>query len=404
MREQPNQVQPARVQPPSRSRVLLVDDNEGLTHIWAYALEDAGYQVAIAHSGGEALAAAARRAYDLAILDLQLPDLTGLEVFTALRADRPDMEGILITAHASVESAVKAVNCGVHSYLVKPVSHQVMCIQVERALERQRLLQERETHRRELEAAYRREHRIAETLQRGILGDTPLSLPGLRVACRYQAALDEAEIGGDFYDVIPLDDRMVGLVIGDVSGKGLEAARFTALTKYMLYGYALEDPDPARVMSLLNQALIRRAGYEVFVTLFFGLLDRATGDLTFSNAGHECPLLMRPGQGASEHLRTCGPPVGAFPEAKYPASLAHFGPEDSLLLYTDGASDARHGGRWLGSDGLERLLRRHAGPDPQETLADIYAGILGFARGQLHDDFAFMLVRRTYADLKELLP
>ena len=111
----------------------------GLAEVWSFVLEDAQCEVTVVGNGGEALAAASRLEFDVAVLDLQMPDLSGLEVFVALKADRSDIEGIIITGHASMDSAIEAVNRGVFSYLVKPVSPDVLRILVERALERQHL-------------------------------------------------------------------------------------------------------------------------------------------------------------------------------------------------------------------------------------------------------------------------
>ncbi len=374
--------------------VLIVDDNRGLTDLWSFALSDAGYHALLAHSGHEALALRPDAPINVAVLDLQLPDMTGLEVFLALRERTPDMEGIIITGHASTGSAVEALHRGIHSYLIKPVELPMLCAQVERALERQRLLREREQHLRDLEHAYAREARIAETLQRCLLGDVPTSLPGLTLAHRYQPALEEAEVGGDFYDVVPLGNGLVGLMIGDVSGKGLEAARFTALAKDVAYGYAVEDPDPGKVLSRLNHVLTHRTAYEVFVTLFLGVLDIRHGRLLYSNAGHEPALLHRPASGATDWLEAVGPPAGAVPGSKYRTHETSLDPEDVLMLYTDGASGARRDDTWLGVDGLVKILAQHIQPDLDRALQSIYARILEFGGEHRHDDIAILLVRR----------
>ncbi len=554
------EVAPPATTPPARPKVLVVDDNVGLAEIWSFVLEDAGCEVTIADSGGAALAAASRELFDLAVLDLQMPDLNGLEVFTALRADNPDVEGVIITGHASMESAMDAVNAGLYGYMVKPVAPDALRVTVERALERQRLaaenrrmlshlgalqevldtalqsvgladafqrmaqavvdamkvdqvtlllqepggdlvvagafpshdgkrtqtrirpgegfagrvfaenrplqlrdvqhatlaspylpqlgirsllgapvtsggrpigvlhvgtrrdrefsdhevnllvaitepvalavekarlLEEREQHLRELEIAYRRQRHIAEALQRAFLPGVPVHTPGIDVAHRYKAALAEAEVGGDFYDILPLQDGTVALLMGDVSGKGLDAAVYTALTKYTVRSYALENPDPKHVMEALNRAFLRQAGPEIFATLFYGVLDPATHRLRYTNAGHEPALLYRVGGGRTEQLCSTGPLAGVIEDADYPTEAVQLEAGDLLLLYTDGATDAARGSEWLGTEGLQRILEQHLQPDTQAMLEAIYASILEFARGSLRDDIALMLVRAT---------
>ncbi|HPO74547.1 MAG TPA: SpoIIE family protein phosphatase [Armatimonadota bacterium] len=541
-----------------RPKVLVADDNVGLAEIWSFVLEDAGCDVTIADSGGAALAAVAREAFDIAVLDLQMPDLSGLEVFTAIQADNADVQGIIITGHASMESAMDAVNRGVFGYLVKPVTPDALRVMVERALERrrltvenramlshlsalqqvldtalravgvadafqsisqvmvdamgvdqvtlilldeggnlvataaypveteiyegprlrpgegfsgrvfaecqplqirdirdssvrseilktmgirslvgvpllsggkpigvlhvgtrrervfddseirlllsiseriglavekERLLMEREAHRRELEVAYQRERRIAETLQRSFLPNVDVGVPGIAVAHLYQPALSEAEVGGDFYDIIELNGGVLGLVMGDISGKGLDAAVYTALTKYTIRSYALEDPDPGRVMSLLSEAFMRQANPEIFTTLFYGVLDIRRQCIAYVNAGHEPPILYRAGTGKIERICSSGPLAGVISDPGYETQEIPFHCGDLMLLYTDGATDASHDGAWLGIEGLEDLLRTHIEDEVQNTLNAIWNGIGEFAHGKLRDDVALMLVR-----------
>ncbi|MBI3947648.1 MAG: SpoIIE family protein phosphatase [Armatimonadetes bacterium] len=548
-----------------RPEVLVVDDNLGLAEVWGFLLEDAGYAVTLAGSAGDALAAAAHTAFDAAVLDLQLPDLSGLELFAALRADIPDIEGVLITGHATTESAIEATNRGLFSYLVKPASPDQVRLLTARALERKRiqsenrqmlshlsalqdvldaalesvgltdvmqrvlravvaatdadgarlllqepdgslavkaahpfedevalsirqsssegfagrifsqhrplqisdavrspivassylrtaglrsllgvpllvgdraigvlqigtrrdqsfsdrdvrlleaiaqrtvlaiekarLLEEREQHLRQVEQAYERERRIAETLQRSLLPDLRIHVSGLQIAYLYQAAMIEAEVGGDFYDMVELRDGLVGVIIGDVSGKGLDAAVYTALAKYTLRSYALEDPDPGRVLERLNRAFARQSGEETFATLFFGVVDLVPGRLVYASAGHEPGLLHHPDRGATERLPATGPIAGVLPDASYGTVEVAFTNHDVLLLYTDGASDARRDNEFLGPEGLQRLLESCLQPDLQGALADIYDGILRFSRRRLRDDTALLLLRRRPEEL-----
>ncbi len=384
---------------PGRPKVLIADDNRDLAELWSLILGDAGYDADVAASGGDALAAMSHQAYNLGVLDLSLPDVNGLDLFTAMRADIPEVEGIMITGHASTDSAAEALNRGFYGYLLKPVEPDYLRIMVDRASERQRLLLEREEQHRQLEVAYKRERRIAETLQRSLLPDLHVNVPGIHVACLYEAGMSEAEVGGDFYDVVPMSDGVVGVVLGDVSGKGLDAAVYTALTKYTLRSYALEDPDPGHVLRRLNRAFYLQSREETFTTLFFAVIDLRSGKLTYASAGHEPALLYRPDLGTTEWLHATGAAAGVIPDADYTTVEVEFSDHDALLLYTDGASDARRGSEWLRAEGLQRLLEQNLQPDAQATVAAIYRGILSFARAGLRDDTALLLLRRQPEEL-----
>ena len=222
---------------------------------------------------------------------------------------------------------------------------------------------------------------------------------GLDVETLYRPARDEAQVGGDYFDVFALDGGRLALVVGDVSGKGLEAASRTAEIKYTLRAYLREHSDAASALSRLNSFLCESQAMEAgddeyFVVLTLAVLDPSTGAARLAVAGAEPPIVLHPG-GAFDEVAVSGVPLGIAPKATYLAADLHLEPGDLLLVATDGVTEARRGNQFLGNDGMARLA---AASLPRGSLADIGEGILegakAFASGRLHDDICLLLARR----------
>lgn len=241
--------------------------------------------------------------------------------------------------------------------------------------------------------AYERERRIAETLQRALLPTVPPSIDDFEIADKYAAASAEAEIGGDFYDVFQLSPHKFGIVIADVSGKGLSAGVHTAMVKYMLRAYALDNPDPVTLATKLNAGVYKFSGQEMFITLFYGVLDTAKKEMQYVNAGHELPLLFGEDRKICMRLATTGTAMGIVENYSFEMERVDFLPGDVLLFYTDGATDARRDGNFLGIEGLESLFCSVAGGDAHQIVDDIDKGVREYAEGFLRDDIALLVLK-----------
>lgn len=246
--------------------------------------------------------------------------------------------------------------------------------------------------------SYERERHIAETLQNSLSG-VPPEVSGLDIATAYHPAMQgQANIGGDFYDVFRIRDDVYGLVIGDVSGKGLDAAVHWAMVKYTLRAFALDgELEASLVLGRVNEVVcsLEQQG-DVFVTLFYGILDVPSGVLRYASAGHDSPILLRSG-GRIEYLESTGRALGLLGGAFYDQCSVTLDPGDTLLMYTDGATDARCGSQFLELEGVTRLAVRNAEGSCAELVNGLYSDVVAFSRGGLHDDVALLALRRTAA-------
>lgn len=247
---------------------------------------------------------------------------------------------------------------------------------------------------------YERERGIAETLQRSLLPKTLPEIPGAAVATRYLPAKAEVEVGGDWYDVFVLQDGRVGLVMGDVAGRGIRAASVMGQLQNSLRAYALEGYTPAAVMERLNRIL----DPSEMATLCYLQFDPATWTIQYANAGHPPPLVISP-EGSAVFLENGAPPVGGMALVTYRNEIASLSPGSTIILYTDGLVEVR--GESI-DDGLARLVRaveEWPGGNLDGLLDRILKGLLGGESAI--DDVALVALRASRLDpahLKLRLP
>jgi GAF domain-containing protein/anti-sigma regulatory factor (Ser/Thr protein kinase) len=234
---------------------------------------------------------------------------------------------------------------------------------------------------------FEREHRVAETLQRSLQPERLPDLPGLPMAARYVPGADEGQVGGDWYDVIPLPSGEVGLAMGDVVSRGLRAAAVMGQLRTTLRAYAMDGHPPGVVLSRLGR-LVRGFEPREMATLVYLVLDRETGAVRLASAGHPPPLVVESGRARFiEGGRSV--PLGAGQEPEYPEVADTLPDGATLLLYTDGLVERRD--MWI-DEGLRRLAERAgmAPSDPHLLCDDIIDALVGHAP---RDDVALLAVR-----------
>jgi PAS domain S-box-containing protein len=239
---------------------------------------------------------------------------------------------------------------------------------------------------------YEREHRIAVTLQRSMLlaqDDIPQA-PGLLVAARYEPAATEADVGGDWYDVIPTPTGGLGLVMGDVAGKGLAAASMVSRLRSALRAYALEGHEPARVIEQLNRLVWAEGRDSQMATLIYMVVEPGESRIDWVNAGHPAPLLVN-GNGSPHYLEgATSVPLGVLPFPSYETITATMEPGSSLVLFTDGLIERP--GEVI-DEGMAKLAARvQEAPDDPEALCDHLLRTL-VPSGGATDDVAILMLR-----------
>src|SRR5215203_2698558 len=233
-----------------------------------------------------------------------------------------------------------------------------------------------------------REHRIAETLQRGLLPDRLPEVPGIGLAARYVPAGAEMAVGGDWYDVVELPSGRIGLAIGDVAGHGPRAASTMGQLRMALRAYALEEPSPAEVVRRLDRLVSRLLMSEI-VTLVYLVLDLDSGMVQFANAGHPPPLVVRAGGQISFLEDGLGPPLGCDDPGLPAEARFRLVPGSTLLLFTDGLVERR--GASI-DEGLQRLatVAMDCGQDIEAFCDQLLCSMV---EDDTADDVALVVIR-----------
>lgn len=241
------------------------------------------------------------------------------------------------------------------------------------------------------------ELRVARLIQENFLPKEAPELPGWQLAAYYRSA---REVGGDFYDCVELSEGRIGLVIADVTDKGVPAALVMASTRSLLRSSAQRLGSPGEVLARTNDQMVPDMPPNMFVTCFFGVLDPGTGRFRFANAGHDLPYVGAGGDVAE--LRATGMPLGLFPGMQYEEKEAEIGADQTLLLHSDGLAEAHGPARdMFGFPRIKALVREHTG---SQSLIDRLLTELGQFTGpewEQEDDVTLVTLHRTGAAMRE---
>ena len=273
--------------------------------------------------------------------------------------------------------------------LITGIAHQAATAIESKHLYDQKAKQERLTHELEL----------AHDIQAKLIPSHVPAPPGWEVAAFWRSA---QEIGGDFYDFIEVSRYQLGLVIADVAGKGMPAALYMALTRSLLRAVAPGQTDPGAVLARINQLLVPDTRRGMFVSLFYAILNIETGVLSYANAGHNPPLLIR-ADGQAEPLRSRSLVLGVQSEVEFKMEQSHLHQGDGLLLYTDGVIEVFDASADIfGEERLKILAQQNWNQGPQLLVEKVRQAVNAFsAIAQPADDFTLLALRRNPARIEE---
>jgi PAS domain S-box-containing protein len=243
---------------------------------------------------------------------------------------------------------------------------------------------------------YRDRDHIARTLQQSLLPPEPPSIEGIDLAALYRPAGEGIEVGGDFYDVFEIGEGEWTVALGDVVGKGPDAAALMGMVRHTIRAAAIRERAPARVLATVNAAVGRQTSEEQFCTAVAARL-RPQGDRVIawiSVAGHPPPVVLR-SDGSLHWIRGGGALLGVFDDAQLAEDELRLAPGDTLILYTDGVIEERGAQGAFGEEGLASVLRGAAGVTAAEIVGRIEGAVLSHGSGEPRDDIAILAVRAT---------
>ena len=362
-------------------KILVVDDTPSNIQSLAATLKPAGYQVLVATNGQQALDVMAKVRPDLILLDIMMPVMDGFEACANIKANANwhDIPIIFLTAKTETADLVKGFELGAVDYVSKPFNAHELMARVHTHLTVDRLRTSVSEKNAALEKAQQQmsaELDLARAMQVAIL---PSRFP-VAVGCDGAARmLPATTMGGDFYDFIELPGGRIGLVMADVSGKGVPAAFFMAVARTNLNALAATASGPADCLQRTNDVLLTQNPMDLFVTVFYAVFDPATGVLTYSNGGHNPPLLRR-AHGHVEMLTSAaGLVLGMFP-ASYDEDTVQLAPGDTLVLYTDGVTEAFNVDVQMYEEArLVERVRDDGGATAKGLVTAIFDSVIGFS-------------------------
>ena len=229
-------------------------------------------------------------------------------------------------------------------------------------------------------------------MQRSLLPRTRPDVPGLDVGDVY-ASSARVDVGGDVYDFMTLRDGRLAVVLGDVTGKGIEAAADMAMAKFVFRSLAREHPQPGEFLAAANEVVVEEVAPGKFVTLAYLVVDAQSGELVCACAGHPPPRVIQP-DGRVVSLVTRGLALGIDADQSYDEAHERLAPGAAVVVYTDGVVEARRDSELYGQERLDRVLSAGAGRPARELAEAVLEDCRAFAGGELGDDCAVVVIRR----------
>ncbi len=351
------------------------------------------YEFAFAQDGHEALERLRDdRGIEMVLSDINMPGMDGLTLLDQIPKVDPNLRAVIVSAYDDMDNIRSAMNRGAFDFLVKPIDFDDFRLTIKRTLNHLELLRDALSTRDRL-VALQRELEVASRMQQSILPTVFPETPGYQVFGNMEPARD---IGGDFFDVMDLGEGLIGLTIADVSGKGVPAALFMMSSRTLMKGSVSVISEPGSVLAEVNTLLEADNRAQMFVTLFYAVLDPQAGTLRYANGGHNPPLIVHPG-GSSTLLPSAGGIVlGVMPGLSYRQEVVKLKPGDIAILYTDGVTEATNSAyEEFGVERLQAIFAEHQPKSARAVSEAIFDAVHAFAgNAPQSDDITCVIVVR----------
>jgi sigma-B regulation protein RsbU (phosphoserine phosphatase) len=381
-------------------KILVVDDESDLEVLirqkFRKQIRENEYDFTFAQNGVEALSRIADHPdIGLVLSDINMPEMDGLTLLHRINElKNPALKAVIVSAYGDMENIRIAMNRGAFDFLTKPIDFSDLETTIAKTLEELAILRQATKDREQL-LSVRSDLNTAARIQQSILPRTFPPFPDRTDFEIFAEMVPAKEVGGDFYDFFFIDHDRLAFIIGDVSGKGVPAAIFMAVSRTLLKAIASQVVNPGETLRRINSMLIPESGGKMFVTVFYGVLNTRTGDVQFSYGAHNPPYIKRK-EGQIERIRQeSGFLLGMVDDMEYDVHKIVLHPGDTILLYTDGVTEAMNGNKELFNESrLETSLQRLNGHLLKDMLAGITSDVMQFGAGAPQADDVTMLALR----------
>jgi phosphoserine phosphatase RsbU/P len=368
-------------------RILIADDQPDLLDALRLLLKNEGIHLETVTSPEAVLTAVASRSFDLLLMDLNYTGDTtsgreGIDLLARVQALDSLLPVVVMTGWGSVDLAVEAMRRGVRDFVQKPWDNHQLIATLRSEIEEGRARRQRIEHEeRELQEALR--------IQRKLLPATMPQIEGLEIATSWQPA---SGVGGDCFDAVQFSPTRLGVSIADVVGKGIPAALLMSNLQATVRAFASDAALPSELCQQVNHVLCGNIAEGRFISFFYCLVDTEVGTLTYANAGHHPPILVR-ATGDVERLEAGGAVLGVFPDRTYEQSHTAIRTGDRLVLFTDGITEAQNDSdEQFGEERLEAMVTRNRACSAPALQARLSEAVAAFAGGHFQDDATLIVI------------
>jgi len=380
-------------------RILVVDDEPDLALLirqrFRKRVRASEFEFLFAENGAEALKLLGERSdIDIVLTDINMPVMDGLTLLAKLAQLDRLLKSVVVSAYGDMENIRTAMNRGAFDFLTKPIDFRDLEITLDKTISELDKLREGAQAKGRL-IAVKRELDLASDLQMSILPREIPPTPGHAAFDIHACMVPAREVGGDFYDFFLLNDHLLGFVIGDVAGKGVPGAIYMAVSRTIIRATALTCVSPDCCLTHANNVLCCENSTDLFVTLVYGTLDLRTGEVVYTNAGHNPPYLLTSNGEARELENQGGLVLGVFDGFEYGSSSLTLQPGEALFLYTDGVTEAMRADHELfGADRLRSMLSPSNATSMARLTGAIREELDTFAEAHpQHDDITMLGLR-----------
>ena len=366
---------------PRPAKILVVDDEPDLEPLMLQRMRRhirAGrYEFLFAHNGVEALERLREDpGIDMVLSDINMPQMDGLTLLEQIPQVDPDIRSVIISAYGDMKNIRTAMNRGAFDFVTKPVDFEDLQVTIDRTLRHLAEWREALASRDKL-VALQNELDVASKMQQSILPTEFPKGPSYQIVGSMEPA---RSVGGDFFDVMSLENGRIGLAVADVSDKGVPAALFMMSTRTLLKGAAIGNSDPGAVLREVNDLLHEDNEASMFVTVLYAEYDPASGELHYANGGHNPPLLVHADGSSTLLPLTDGIALGLVPDLKYGQDSVTLAPGDAVVFYTDGVTEAMNiENDEFGTEGLRAIFAVAPPSNWEEANSAIFEAVHAFA-------------------------
>ena len=384
------------------TKILSVDDENDLelllTQYFRRKIRKGEYEFSFAHNGLEALTMLLKnKDYDIILSDINMPEMDGLTLLTKINEmQNPALKCIMVSAYGDMGNIRQAMNNGAFDFATKPIDLDDLSVTIEKAIEQIRYIKTMQQEHNQLESI-KGDLAVAREIQQAILPRIfppfPENASEVDIAASMNAAKD---VGGDFYDFFRIDNDRIGFVIADVSGKGVPAAIFMAVSRTLIRATGIRGVNPSECITYSNGLLAQESVNSMFVTVFYGIYNIKTGEVTYTNAGHNPPYLMKADGSITQLSMSKDIVVGALDDFQFSENTLHLEHGDTILLYTDGVTEATNPDfSEYGEERLERLLKQSIKINCQQIIDAVKADVKAFSGdAEQSDDITLLALKR----------